>query len=236
MQIWIVPAALRRCEGLARGLLDALPMIPAIAVFGVVFGTAAGEQGLSWLQTAAASALLFSGASQVALLAMWPHLASGGLLPLLVATLLISLRFIPMAATLSGLWYGLPRPAAYVASFLLIDETWALTLRGTARGRPELTAAFIGAGLVLYAVWVVSTAFGRSVPLTVAPERFALDLVIPAMLMVVLARPAKRADAVPAVVGAAVAWLMLPLGSPAGLLAGAAAGGLAGFCQPRGRA
>ena len=56
--------AKERVRSLGRGMLDALPMVPGIVVFGLVYGVAARAVGLSPLETAGMSAIVHAGSSQ----------------------------------------------------------------------------------------------------------------------------------------------------------------------------
>ena len=55
----------------AAGALTILPLLIAVVVYGLLFGTLAAQKGLSPLETALMSALVFAGASQFVAVEIW---------------------------------------------------------------------------------------------------------------------------------------------------------------------
>jgi predicted branched-subunit amino acid permease len=102
-----------------------------------------------------------------------------------------------------------------LASQLIVDESWALSIRG-----PGVfdARALIGAGLVLYPCWVASTAVGvLAGDLLGDPERIGLDAAFPALFLALLVPviTTRRALAA-AVAGGAIAFVLIPI-APAGV-------------------
>src|SRR5439155_16974868 len=70
------------------------------------------------------------------------------------------------------------RPRALVESQLIVDESWALSGRSGSFEWPIL----FGAGLLLYVLWIASTAVGTLVGSTVAdPKSLGLDAAFAAL-------------------------------------------------------
>ncbi len=222
--------------GVADGARTALPLAVGAGIFGAALGVLAAAKGIGTLEIGLMSALVFAGASQVVSVEIWS--SPMPVAAILVATLAINSRHLLMSATLSP-WLGQMRtPQALGCCFLLVDESWALSV---VRQRAGATDAgfLVGAGLALYACWVGGTLLGHGLGALVPdPARFGLDFLGVAVFLclLILLRPG-RADVVPLVV-AAVATLDLAAVLPGKwhVLLGALAGALAAALgpQPRG--
>src|SRR5690554_2072384 len=80
------------------GVKQLLPLALFVTVFGLAFGLAAVQTGLSSAATMLMSFLVFAGASQFAVLDMWG--AQVPLIPLVLTTFAINARHLLMGATL----------------------------------------------------------------------------------------------------------------------------------------
>src|ERR1035437_4971644 len=189
----------------------------ATGAYGISFGALSVAAGLSLWQTIALSALLFSGASQFAVVGI---VAGGGAGAAAVAT-----------SSLLGV-RGLRRvPAAQ----LTIDESTAVAI-----GQPEPAAqrlGFWGTGLSVYVLWNLSTILGALVGDALGdPRRFGLDAAAPAAFCALLWPRLKSGDArAVAAVAAVIAVVVAPL-APAGIpvLVAALAAIVAGLLPSRG--
>jgi predicted branched-subunit amino acid permease len=176
--------------------------------------------GLSVAQTCALSLLMFTGASQFALvgvLAAGGAPLSGALTALLLGTrnTLYGLRLAPLLE-----WSGWRR---LLAAQLVIDESTAMAVT-----RPSLAAArlgFLTTGLSVFVLWNLAT-FGGAIAGTVLgdPRTFGLDAAVGAAFMALLwPRLRDRRNQLVAVAAAAVALGIVPI-APAGVPVLAAAG------------
>ncbi len=138
------------------GLRDGGVLVPAVALFGVAFGALAVEAGLPRWLTVLTSVIVVSGAAQFALVGL---LASGAV-PVLVATTGLALRHVPMGARLAGM-IGYRSPLTRVAlAWVLVDETFGLTITAAQRGVADPVRYKAGADVALYSMWVAFTAVG----------------------------------------------------------------------------
>lgn len=192
-----------------RGLRDGAPFTVAFAVIGVGYGVLAVEAGLSPWLTALSSLLIVSGAGQFALVG----LLSAGAGPALVAVTGLGLRHVPMSATLSQLVGDQPLRTRLRLAWVLLDESFGLTLRAAARGEPDLVGYKTAADLVLYGGWVGGTVVGALVGAAAQPEDWGIDVLF-ALLFLGLAAPMvtdrRRLAVAVAAVGAtlgAIAWV-----------------------------
>jgi len=140
------------------GAVAILPAAVAVIPFGLLLGALAEKKGLSVIEVALMSTLVFAGSSQFVAIDIWTHPAPWALLGL--TALMINLRHVMMGASLArqldsfswrGLLFGL---------FFLADEIWAMAER-RAREQGGLHPAFYaGLAVVLYINWVVWTVAG----------------------------------------------------------------------------
>lgn len=200
----------RRRRGVVR---DALAVGFSTGAYGLSFGAVAATAGLSLPQASALSLLMFTGASQFALVGV---LAGGGA-PLAAAA----------TATLLGArnaFYGLRLatvldvrgPRRWLAAHLVIDESSAMaTLRDDAR---ESRLAFWATGVAVFVLWNLATLAGAAGAGRLAdPAVLGLDAAAPAAFLALLApRLRDRRTWAPTAAAAAVALALTPL-VPAGL-------------------
>jgi len=155
----------------------------AIGFVGITFGVLASSAGLSVLQACAMSLLVFTGASQFAVVGV---LAGGGtLLAGVGAAVLLAARntlYGPIVApSLDGPWW---KRAAL--AHLVIDES-----TGVAAAQPDRATArkgFLVTGIGVLVCWNVGTAIGALAGDVVGdPNRFGLDAAFPAVSLALLA-------------------------------------------------
>ncbi len=205
----LAPAAAER-----RAVLrDALGVGLATGAYGLSFGATAVAAGLSPAQAAALSLLMFTGASQFALVGV---LASGGGAPVAAATAallgarnaLYGLRLAPLLRV-----RGARRLAA---AQLVIDESAAMAVAREDDGQARL--AFWATGLSVYVLWNLATLAGALGAGAIAdPRTLGLDAAAPAAFLALLAPQLRQAGAVPAALaGATIALVLLPV-APAGV-------------------
>ena len=192
---------------------DGIAVGVATGAYGISFGAISVAAGLSILQTCALSLLVFTGASQFALVGV---IASGGaplsgaLTGLLLGTrnTLYGLRLAPLLA-----WRGWRRAAA---AQLLIDESTAMSVN-----RESIAAArvgFLSTGLAVFALWNLATLGGAIAGETLGdPRTYGLDAAVGgAFLALLWPRLKDRRNQVCAALGVAVALSLVPA-TPAGV-------------------
>lgn len=184
-----------------------LPVAISIAAYGVVWGVLAGQAGLSVLEVALMSGLVFAGASQFVALDMW----SPGNLPILsiiIAAGIINLRMLLMSATLRPLVGHLSLPKQLGAMFFVSDEQWAMTMAEVRKGSGSV-AFLLGTGVLSWFAWMGSTLCGRVLGAFIEdPTKYGLDFAFTAtFLALLLGMWRGRGDLIPWIVGALAAIL-----------------------------
>jgi 4-azaleucine resistance transporter AzlC len=193
-----------------QGARDSALIVVAVGFFGVAYGVLAVAAGFpAWLATFS-SIVIVSGAAQFAMIGLLP----AGPIPVLVAALGLGLRHLPMSAALSGLIGPQPLATRLRLSFILVDETFGLTVRAAHRGVTDLVAYKTAADLMLYSAFVVGTIIGALFGGVIDPEALGIDVLF-ALLFLGLAAPMvkNRRDwvvAAAAVAASIVAAMLLP--------------------------
>lgn len=193
-------------------LRQALSITLSVAPFGIAFGVTAAEGGLSVIEAAGFSMLVFSGSAQFAAVSV---LADGGTAAAaVIAGLLLNLRSIAfgivMAPALRGpLWWRA------LTAQLMIDESTAV---GSAQTELRWQRyGYLAAGLGVFVVWNASTILGISVLGGAADliDVAGIDATIPAAFLALLwSRLADPRHRLLAVAGAAIALLSAPFLTP----------------------
>ena len=180
-------------------------------LFGLSFGVVAEAVGMSTSAMVVMSATTFAGSAQFAAVAV---LEDGGtVLAAVVSAILLNARYIGQSIAVAAIFPG-SRPRRFVESQLIVDESWALSGRS---GRFEWPI-LVGAGLLLYVLWVSSTAIGSVVGSALGdPDDLGLDAAF-AALFLALAKPylRERKAVAAALVAVAITLVLLPI-TPAGV-------------------
>jgi len=170
------------------------------------------------------SATTFAGAAQFAATSVLDD--GGTAAAAILAAVLLNARYAGMSIAVASIFPG-SRPRKLVESQLIVDESWALSGRSGSFEWPIL----FGAGLLLYVLWVASTAVGTLVGSTVAdPKSLGLDAAFAALFLALAAPYVRGRKAVTASVLAAVITLvLLPVAPPGVPFVAAAAACLLGL-------
>ena len=161
-------------EGVAVGL--------ATAAYGVSFGAVSTAAGLSVLQTSVLSLLMFTGASQFALVGV----VAGGGTPVSGAATAVMLG---TRNTLYGLrlaplldWHGWRRAAA---AHVLLDESTAMSVNRTTRA--AVRVGFLSTGLAVFVLWNIATVLGAVAGQVLGdPRTYGLDAAVGAAFLALL--------------------------------------------------
>lgn len=192
-----------------RGIIrDALAVGIATGAYGISFGAVAVTSGLDVWQTCALSLLVFTGASQFAMVGVigaGGAPLSGAATALLLGTrnTLYGLRVAPMI--------GLHGWRRYAAAHLVIDESTAMTLPRTTRATARL--GFLSTGLSVFVLWNLSTVLGAVAGEAMGdPRTYGLDAAVGgAFLALLWPRLTDGLHRLTAVLGAAVALALVPV-------------------------
>jgi 4-azaleucine resistance transporter AzlC len=220
-------------DDLYAGARAVVPVAISIAAYGVVWGVLARGAGLSLFEVIMMSGLVFAGSAQFVALDLWTVTPSSlPIGPLIVAALIINLRYLLLTATLRPLFGPHEQAKGALLMGLVSDETWALTVGEMARGGRGTVGFLVGAGLVAYGVWMASTVTGHVLGSAIDdPTKYGLDFAFTATFLALLLGMWKgKADLLPWLVAALAAiiasrlipgsWYIL-IGGIVGSLAGA---------------
>ncbi|MEV4335143.1 AzlC family ABC transporter permease [Streptomyces sp. NPDC049597] len=178
---------------------DALGVGVAVGLSGFAFGVTSAGSGLTLLQTCALSLLVFTGASQFALVGAIaaggnPFAAAAGAFFLGVRNAFYGLRLSQLLA--------LPRFLRPAAAHWVIDETTAVALAQPTRRSVRI--GFTVTGLTLYVLWNLTTLLGALGAEAIGDtDAWGLDAAGPAVFLALLA-PMLRTATERAVAGLAV--------------------------------
>ncbi|WP_405801729.1 AzlC family ABC transporter permease [Streptomyces sp. NBC_01506] len=193
---------------------DALGVGIAVGLSGFAFGVTSAGAGLTLLQSCALSLLVFTGASQFALVGA---LAAGGN-PLTAAA---GAFFLGVRNTFYGLrlsqLLALPRFVRPFAAQWVIDETTAVALAQPTRRAVRL--GFTVTGLTLYVLWNLTTLLGALGADAIGDtDAWGLDAAGPAVFLALLAPMLRTTTERAVAAGAVVLGLgflpVLPAGVP----------------------
>ena len=138
-------------------------------LFGVSFGLLAETVGMGTPVAVVFSATTFAGSAQFAAVSVLG--AGGSVAAAVVAAVLLNTRYAPMSVAAAPVFRG-PWWRRALEAQLIVDESWALGGRGGQFRREIL----LGAGLLLYPLWIAGTAVGTLVGNRLGtPEDYGLD-------------------------------------------------------------
>jgi len=185
----------------------------ASGAYALSFGAISTAAGLTLLQTVSLSLLMFTGASQFAMVGV---IGAGGSVWAGAATAaLLGTRNALYGVRLSSL-LGVKGPRRVASAHFVIDETTAMAI---ARDTPEDSRfAFWATGIALFTLWNLGTLIGALATHAMSnPKVFGLDAAPPAAFLALLApRLRAREPMAIAVAAAVVAVVVLPF-VPAGV-------------------
>lgn len=171
--------------GTWRGFRRMAPISIFVIAFGLAFGVAAAQRGLSGLEITLMSALVFAGASQFAALEMWgPELP---LAALIASTFAINARHLLMGASLYPWLRELPATQRYTTLSVLSDANWAMAANDYQRGQRN-AGILLGGGLALWLAWMIGSLLGVAFGSGISdPQRFGLDVIMGCFLLSMVA-------------------------------------------------
>jgi len=155
-----------------------------VGLYGAAFGAASISAGLDLLQTIALSAILFSGASQFAIVGVIG--SGGGAIAAILASALLGIRngfyALRMAPLLEA--RGLRR---LIAAHITIDEATAVALAQDQEDRNSVKKGFWFTGIGVFIFWNLFTIVGAlSASILEDPSKWGLDSAVPAAFLALL--------------------------------------------------
>lgn len=219
-------------EQFFAGARACLPVAISVAAYGLAWGVLARGAGLSLIEAVAMSGLVFAGAAQFVALDLWTTTPST--LPvgaLVLAALIVNLRYLLLTATLRPLFHPDQVRRGALSMYLVTDENWAMTVAAMAKGGGSV-AFLLGGGVFAWLSWMSTNMIGYGLGSAIDdPSRWGLDFAFTAtFLALLLGMWRGRGDILPWLVAALAAivtarlvegnWHIL-FGGIAGSLAGA---------------
>ncbi len=171
-------------DQLMTGIRQAIPVMLAYIPLGLAFGVLAAEAGLSVAEITLMSALVFTGAGQY--IAIGIIAAGGSALTIILANLLVNLRYFLFSTSLVPPLKVLPTGAASALMLGLTDETYAVAAVHF-RENPATIPYLAGLNVSSYLSWVGSSFLGASLGSIITnTEQLGLDFALPAMYTILL--------------------------------------------------
>lgn len=204
-----------------RGFRAFTPLIPGVVPFSMVAGIAAVQAGFTPAQSIAFSLIGYAGSAQLIASQMFAdHVPT---LLIVLATLIVNLRFAMYSASLLPLFGGVPLTRRWLLAYGLTDQSYGVTL-----GRPATEAApvsyFAGASALMWLTWQSGTAVGALLGASI-PKSWPLDFAVPLSFIALLLPILKiRLQVLAAVISALVAVAAHDLPFRLNLILGAACG------------
>ena len=198
---------------------DAVGLGLAVGLYGAAFGAAADAAGLSAWQAATMSLLMFTGASQFALVGVLGAGGSGA--AAIGSALLLGTRNTVYGVRLLPLLRPRGMLARLGTAHWVIDETTALSI--AAPDRKLARVAFAAGGASIFLMWNATTVIGAVGAAALGgTARAALDAIVPAAFLALLWPRLRRGFPEAAVqrrvaLGGAVVALALTPVAPAGV-------------------
>lgn len=167
-----------------QGLRTIAPIIVAAMPIGLVFGAVAASKGLSPLEAAMMSALVFAGGAQFVAMDLWTHPAAWSALGF--AALLVNVRHVLMGASLAAKMQRFSPWQKYLGALVMADENWAMAEARAAR--MVLTPAYYaGLSILFYLNWIVASLVGALLGAFMGdPAAIGLDFAFPAVFIVLV--------------------------------------------------
>ena len=210
------------------GARAAAPLAVAVAAFGVSFGLLARAEGWGAVAPIVMSATTFAGSAQFAAVSV---LGAGGTVSAAIASaLLLNARYGPIGVSVAPYLQG-PTWSRFLHAQLVVDESWAIAAEGHGRYNPRM---LVGAGLMLYLAWIGGTALGVAFgDLLAEPETLGLDAAFPALFLALLVPQVReRRSLAAALLGGAIALVLIPVAPPGVPIVAASLACLLGVRRP----
>ena len=227
------------------GAAAVAPMLIGVVPFGLVAGATPPAEGFGVGAAIGFSTIVFAGASQLAALDVLSN--GGSAVVAAIAACTINLRMLLYSASLAPFLSAEPLGRRLGMAYLMTDQAYAVSVAHWSEGGPPAEPRrrvpyYLGAGLLLWGSWQLSTIVGAIVGSSV-PDDVPLDFAVPLVFLVLLVPSLTNLPAVvAAVVGglaavitaeAGSANLSIVVGAVTGIAAGAVADAMTERREPR---
>jgi 4-azaleucine resistance transporter AzlC len=177
-----------------KGIGDITPILLGVIPFGMIYGVLAISADLPVDVSQAMSIFVFAGSAQFVAAQLFRVGAPG--IVIILTTLIINLRHMLYSAAVAPYIKHLPWKWKGVLAFMLTDEAFAVVIThygqaaGTEEEKPYRRWYFLGAELMLYLCWQISTAVGIVLGAQI-PGSWELDFTL-ALTFIALVVPALK--------------------------------------------
>ena len=168
---------------LLQGLSAALPIWIGYAAVGIPFGVLARQAGLSPIQIALMSIIVFAGSSQFIAVSMIGSGAS--ILPIIITTFFVNLRHLLMSSSLALHLDGTSKRILSLFAYGVTDESFAVNLTKFMHGGWDVKRALV-VNHTANAVWIASTIAGGYLGEVVPEGALGIDYALTAMFIALL--------------------------------------------------
>jgi predicted branched-subunit amino acid permease len=162
-----------------KGARDAIVIVVPVAAFGAAYGVLAVDFGFSPWLAIFSSLIIVSGAAQFTMIGLLP----AGPIPVLVAVTGLGLRHLPMSAKLADMIGPQPMGTRLRLAWVLVDETFGLTIRASYSGVEDIVAYKSAADLMLYSTWILTTSIGAWFGGSIDPEVIGIAVLFPLLFL-----------------------------------------------------
>jgi len=195
------------------GLRASLPLLIAVAPFGLVTGVAMAAGGIPPLQAMAMSVLVYAGASMLA--AMQLIVEGAPALVVVLGAFIVNLRLFMYSASIRPYFAGEPLGRRLLVSYALVDNPYALFLQrfGAHPGAPGKFDYFIGLAIPIWLCWQAAVGAGLLVGHQL-PAAWKLEFAAPLAFIAMSVPLLRDRPTVAAAIGAGVTAVLahaLPL-------------------------
>lgn len=167
-----------------RGLAESAMLFFTTGAFGVLYGVLAVEAGFSPLLAVFSSLVIVSGAAQFTMIG----LLAAGPAPVILSAVGLGLRHVPMSASMAEMIGRRSLGTRLRLAWVLVDETFGLTVRAHREGVTDVVAYKTAADLLLYLGWMVGTTLGAVFGSRIDPGALGVGVFFP-LLFLGLAAP-----------------------------------------------
>ncbi len=180
-----------------QGVKAAVPVWIAFIPSSFALGMAAKGYGLRWEEIVLMSALVYAGPAQYAVVE--PLAAGRSMVQILIATVLMNLRFLPMSAAIAPYFRRVKRTRLLWAAHFISASSFVVPYvrfqkedqDSGAAAAPEKSddnlSFFLGIGMTAFCVWVAGTAAGYWAALRMPPGfEEAFKFILPAYFACIL--------------------------------------------------
>lgn len=171
-----------KVQDFREGLRDAIPTALGYASIGLACGVVSVNSGISAVEMALMSLLVYAGSAQFVMCAM--ILAGASLSSIAVTIFFVNLRFFLLSLHATTIVQGNSLGSDILIGSLLTDESYAVLLRKHIEDKQIASSWMYGNNFAGYASWVIFTALGNLIGgLIPNPEQFGLDFALVAMFV-----------------------------------------------------